>query len=90
MDWALVFDSSLPRMLKRSQQHCWVWSFSLEALRGYSIVDCTIDQLRLSMESSIDSRMTICSIALLFRPTVVISARTDVWFKLSFSPLWIP
>jgi hypothetical protein len=38
----------------------------------YSSADSTIDQLWVEMSSSIDSRMTTCSIASLFRPTVII------------------
>ena len=41
----------------------------------YSICCSTMDQLRVETSSSIERRMTTCSIASLLRPAVVISAR---------------
>jgi hypothetical protein len=42
---------------------------------AYSIAVSTTDQLKVEMLSSIKRRITTCSMASLFRPTVVISAR---------------
>jgi hypothetical protein len=42
---------------------------------AYSMAVSTTDQLKVEMLSSIERRITTCSMASLFRPTVVISAR---------------
>jgi hypothetical protein len=54
---------------------------------SYSIADSMTDQLRFETASSIESRITTCSSASLFRPAVMTSARI---FVSSVSSFWSP
>jgi hypothetical protein len=65
--------------------------FSQGTLNGgdLSIADSMIDQLRVETSFSIERRITTCSIASLFRPAVVISARMWVCSFVSFWSPWM-